>query len=303
MDGSFKFTEDGTYRVVKDVYGYMSSMRNFLFEAKSNEVTIENKKEDKKEDKTTATTPTSQITTIKKKEIQIAKPSRVVKLKIKKSSKRSVKISWKKQKNASGYEVYRSTKKNKSFKKITTLKKAGKVIYVNKKLKKGKTYYYKVRAYKTVNGKTIYSNFSRYSGTTVKVLNLMKNLPPLSPSYVGKYSTIINKIGGMHKKSNSGYPSFYAAGNKMIIGVNYNAKYSKNQKYVYICNRGNYGVGIGGMQLGMTLSKATAILNKNGLRSFNNPTVFWWGNAASITLTIKNNIVTGFTYACAPTCD
>ena len=131
----------------------------------------------------------------------------------------------------------------------------------------------------------------------------MKNLPPLSPSYVGKYSTIINKIGGMHKKSNSGYPSFYAAGNTMIIGVNYNAKYSKNQKYVYICNRGNYGVGIGGMQLGMTLSKATAILNKNGLRSFNNPTVFWWGNAASITLTIKNNIVTGFTYACAPTCD
>ena len=36
----------------------MSSMRNFLFEAKSNEVTIENKKEDKKEDKTTATTST-----------------------------------------------------------------------------------------------------------------------------------------------------------------------------------------------------------------------------------------------------
>ena len=71
MDGSFKFTEDGTYRVVKDVYGYMSSMRNFLFEAKSNEVTIENKKEDKKEDKTTATTSTSQIATIKKKEKQI----------------------------------------------------------------------------------------------------------------------------------------------------------------------------------------------------------------------------------------
>ena len=168
MDGSFKFTEDGTYRVVKDVYGYMSSMRNFLFEAKSNEVTIENKKEDKKEDKTTATTPTSQITTIKKKEIQIAKPSRVVKLKIKKSSKRSVKISWKKQKNASGYEVYRSTKKNKSFKKITTLKKAGKVIYVNKKLKKGKTYYYKVRAYKVVSGKKVYGKFSMIKKIKIK---------------------------------------------------------------------------------------------------------------------------------------
>ena len=170
MDGSFKFTEDGTYRVVKDVYGYMSSMRNFLFEAKSNEVTIENKKEDKKEDKTTATTPTSQITTtIKKKETQIAKPSRVVKLKVKKSSKRSVKISWKKQKNVAGYEVYRSTKKNKSFKKITTLKKAGKVTYVNKKLKKGKTYYYKVRAYKVVSGKKVYGKFS-----TIKKIKIKK---------------------------------------------------------------------------------------------------------------------------------
>lgn len=169
MDGSFKFTEDGTYRVVKDVYGYMSSMRNFLFEAKSNEVTIENKKEDKKEDKTTATTSTSQIATIKKKETQIVKPLRVVKLKVKKSSKRSVKISWKKQKNVSGYEVYRSTKKNKSFKKITTLKKAGKVIYVNKKLKKGKTYYYKVRAYKVVSGKKVYGKFS-----TIKKIKFKK---------------------------------------------------------------------------------------------------------------------------------
>lgn len=80
-----------------------------------------------------------------------------------------MKISWKKQKNASGYEVYRSTKKNKSFKKITTLKKAGKVIYVNKKLKKGKTYYYKVRAYKVVSGKKVYGKFS-----TIKKIKIKK---------------------------------------------------------------------------------------------------------------------------------
>ena len=75
----------------------------------------------------------------------------------------------KKQKNLSGYEVYRSTKKNKSFKKITTLKKAGKVIYVNKKLKKGKTYYYKVRAYKVVSGKKVYGKFS-----TIKKIKIKK---------------------------------------------------------------------------------------------------------------------------------
>ena len=62
---------------------------------------------------------------------------------------------------------YRSTKKNKSFKKITTLKKAGKVTYVNKKLKKGKTYYYKV----VVNGRNeLLADFTiRSSAVKIKV--------------------------------------------------------------------------------------------------------------------------------------
>mgnify|MGYP000629946152 CR=1 FL=1 len=51
----------------------------------------------------------------------------------------------------------------------TTLKKAGKVIYVNKKLKKGKTYYYKVRAYKVVSGKKVYGKFS-----TIKKIKFKK---------------------------------------------------------------------------------------------------------------------------------
>lgn len=173
LNGSFEFTEDGTYRVVKDVYGYMSSMRNFLFAAISNEVTIEHKVDKKEDEKTTAqkatTASTQKATTEKKQETKITKPFRVTKLKLKKKSKRVVKVSWKKQKNVSGYEIYRSTKKNKSFKKIKTLKKAGKVTYTNKKLKKGKTYYYKVRAYKVVSGKKVYGKFS-----TVKKIKIKK---------------------------------------------------------------------------------------------------------------------------------
>lgn len=46
-------------------------------------------------------------------------------------------ISWKKVKGASGYEVYRSTKKNGKYKKIKTIKKAGTVRFTDKKLKKG----------------------------------------------------------------------------------------------------------------------------------------------------------------------
>ncbi|MCI9082546.1 MAG: family 43 glycosylhydrolase [Lachnospiraceae bacterium] len=72
-----------------------------------------------------------------------------------KGSKLTVK--WKKDSQASGYEIQCSLKKN--FKKIaakTTIKTAGTTSKTFKKLKKGKKYYVRVRAYKTtkVNGKT-----------------------------------------------------------------------------------------------------------------------------------------------------
>ncbi|RKI42735.1 hypothetical protein D7V86_18790 [bacterium D16-51] len=57
----------------------------------------------------------------------------------------SAKISWKKAAGAVGYEVYRSTSKNKGFKKAASVD-ASKTSYKDTKLKAGKTYYYKVRA-------------------------------------------------------------------------------------------------------------------------------------------------------------
>ena len=49
-----------------------------------------------------------------------------------------------------------------------TIKKGKTVTYKNKKLKKGKKYYYKVRAYKTVNKKTGYGAFSATRAVKVK---------------------------------------------------------------------------------------------------------------------------------------
>ena len=59
---------------------------------------------------------------------------------------------------ADGYQVWKSTKQSKGYKKaITTTKKS----YKNTKgLKKGTRYYYKVRAYKVVDGKNVYSDWS-----------------------------------------------------------------------------------------------------------------------------------------------
>lgn len=79
--------------------------------------------------------------------------------KISKSGKTAVKITWKKTEGAKGYQVYRAVKKNGKYTKVATVK-SGKVSYTDKKLKKGKTYYYKVRAYRTVSGKAQYGAFS-----------------------------------------------------------------------------------------------------------------------------------------------
>ncbi|MCQ4635726.1 hypothetical protein NE619_03210 [Anaerovorax odorimutans] len=71
---------------------------------------------------------------------------------------KSVKLSWKAVKGTDGYQVYRATKKNGSYKKVkTTASKS----WTNKNLTTGKTYYYKVRTYKKENGKTTYGGFSK----------------------------------------------------------------------------------------------------------------------------------------------
>ena len=59
---------------------------------------------------------------------------------------------------ADGFQVWKSTKMNSGFKKAFTTTKTS---YKNTKgLKKGTRYYYKVRAYKVVDGKNVYSDWS-----------------------------------------------------------------------------------------------------------------------------------------------
>lgn len=77
---------------------------------------------------------------------------------------------------ATGYEIWRSTKKNSGYKKYaTTSKNYG----FTKSLKKEKTaYYYKVRAYKKAGSETMYSSFT----TPTKVMPIGK------PNHINLYS-------------------------------------------------------------------------------------------------------------------
>ena len=85
-----------------------------------------------------------------------------IKVKVKKNK---ATVSWKKNTEVTGYEVYRSTKKKSGYKKVATLKKNTKVKFVNKNLKKGKKYFYKVRTFTKVNGKTYYGKYTSVKAT------------------------------------------------------------------------------------------------------------------------------------------
>jgi len=77
-------------------------------------------------------------------------------------------VTWKKGKDITGYEVQYGLKKSFAGAKTVTIKKAGTVKTVLKKLTAGKTYYVRIRAYKTVKGKKYYSAWSKVKDAKVK---------------------------------------------------------------------------------------------------------------------------------------
>ena len=91
--------------------------------------------------------------------VSLAKP----KIKIQKKRKYVI-IKYKKVKGADGYEIYRSVKKKKGYRKIADTKK---LTWKNTRLPK-KTLYYKVRAYKKVKGKKVRSAYSAVRTVRIK---------------------------------------------------------------------------------------------------------------------------------------
>lgn len=67
-------------------------------------------------------------------------------------------ISWEPVSGASGYELWRAESQDGKYERLCA--KAA-VTYADKGLKSKKTYYYKVRAFQTLEGKTLYSDFSK----------------------------------------------------------------------------------------------------------------------------------------------
>ena len=85
----------------------------------------------------------------------------------KSSGKRYIKVSWTVSEEVEGlkYQVYKSTKKSSGYSKVKT---TSNLSYKNTAgLTKGKTYYYKVRGYKSIGGKTYYTEWSNKTSRKV----------------------------------------------------------------------------------------------------------------------------------------
>ncbi len=101
-------------------------------------------------------------------QISVAKPKSTNTKKIK-AAKKAISVEWKKVSGVSGYEIQLATdKKFKKNKKTVTIKKQKTTKTTVKKLKAKKKYYVRIRTYKIVNGKKVYSSWSKVKSVKTK---------------------------------------------------------------------------------------------------------------------------------------
>ena len=84
-----------------------------------------------------------------------------------KAHKKKASLSWEKVKNASGYVIYMATAKNGKYEKLAAVN-GSTFKYTKKKLKSNKKYYFKIKAYRTIGKKNIYSSYSSVKSVKIK---------------------------------------------------------------------------------------------------------------------------------------
>lgn len=82
--------------------------------------------------------------------------------------KKQAKITWRQVKGAEGYQIQYALKSNFKGRKTLTVKGTKSSAKTIKKLKSNKTYFVRMRAYKTIGGKKVYTNFSAKKQVKVK---------------------------------------------------------------------------------------------------------------------------------------
>lgn len=145
---------------------------------------------------------------------------------------KAISIKWNRNKNATGYKVYRLNSKKK-YVQVKTIKGNKKTAFKDTKVKSSKIYYYKLKAYRTYNGYgTVLSNYSKQVfspcglyATTVK-----------TKSFSGKITVSWLKVSGasgykvyQSKSKNKGYKCVAKTTKRSYT----TKKLSKNKTYYF----------------------------------------------------------------------
>ena len=122
---------------------------------------------------TPSTTPTqpnqNDTNTSNDEDVTVISKPKSASIKKVKGAKKAILVTWKKVSGVNGYEIQVATdKKFKKNKKTVTIKKQKTTKTTVKKLKAKKKYYVRVRTYKMVNGKKVYSSWSKAKSVKTK---------------------------------------------------------------------------------------------------------------------------------------
>ena len=158
-----------------------------------------------------------------------------------------VKLSWNKVKKTNGYEVYKYNSKSKKYIFVARIKYTG--LITSKNVELGKRNYYKVRSYKTIKGKRVYSLFRKVS--------IVPRLSVPTINRVSKYNNNEVLISWGKVKGASGYDVY---------------KENSNNKYEYI-GSSNITMLVSGYKLSdsnVTSYKVRAYRIVNGKKIYSN---------------------------------
>lgn len=117
----------------------------------------------------------------------IVYPAKVKNVTAEESGNTGVKVKWTAQKKVTGYQIYQSEKLNGTYKLIKTVTGASKNNVTITGLTPSKTYYYKVKSFKTVGGKKLFGEIS--SNTKNNLVNSQKKTHQTSKKYLNSAKT------------------------------------------------------------------------------------------------------------------
>lgn len=112
-----------------------------------------------------------------------------------KPASKSITLEWSGDNGAEGYKIYRKDIYNGSYKRIKTIPDGGTTSYKNTKLLTDHEYYYRIRSYVKIDGKTYYSSYTSLTAATMKskqaaIVSAKVNLLKTPASSAAKFVTL-----------------------------------------------------------------------------------------------------------------